>query len=59
MKEQCCVHCGATENLIEEGGQFCGGTWYLCQKCDEEVKRFAEFMKSDEFKELISKVNNI
>lgn len=53
-----CESCGSEEDLIESGGQFCGGTWYLCQKCDEEAKRFAEFMKSDEFKQIISSNGN-
>lgn len=32
MEQQTCLDCGTTENLIEEGGQFCG-TWYKCQPC--------------------------
>lgn len=32
MKQEKCLDCGTTENLIEEGGQFCG-TWYKCQPC--------------------------
>ena len=38
-----CESCESTENLIEysqreaSGGQFCGGTWYLCTRCDDEI----------------------
>ena len=38
-----CESCGSKEDLIESGGQFCGGTWYLCTRCDDEAKKFAEF----------------
>lgn len=55
-----CESCESTENLIEysqreaSGGQFCGGDWWICKKCDDEAKRFAELMKSDKFKDLLS-----
>ena len=49
-----CEACSSTENLIESGGQFCGGTWWICQRCEDEAKMFSEFMKSEEFKELIN-----
>ena len=52
-----CESCGSKEDLIESGGQFCGGDWYICRCCDDKAKKFSEFMKSDEFKELISKHN--
>ena len=32
MCKQSCIHCGATENLIEEGGQFTG-YWMICGGC--------------------------
>ena len=32
MCEQSCIHCGATENLIEEGGKFTG-YWMICGGC--------------------------
>ena len=50
-----CESCESTENLIEAGGQFCGGTWWICKKCDDEAKRFAEFMKSDVYLEALKK----
>ena len=32
MTKHSCVHCGATENLLEEGGQFTG-YWLICGGC--------------------------
>ena len=54
MKEEC-ISCYSTENLIEAGGQFCGGMWWRCKKCDYESKAFAEFMKSDVYLEHLKK----
>ena len=51
-----CVHCEATENLIESGGQFCGGTWYVCVECDDKGKKFQEWMKSPEFLETLKRI---
>ena len=53
-KEISCEACNSTEDLIESGGQFCGGDWWICKKCDDAAKRFAELMKSDKFKDLLS-----
>lgn len=50
-----CESCGSEEDLIESGGQFCGGDWWICQSCDDKAKRFSKFMESDDFKELVSK----
>ena len=49
-----CESCGSEEGQIESGGQCCGGDWWICKKCDDEANRFAEFMKSEEFKELLN-----
>lgn len=49
-----CESCGSEEDLIESGGQFCGGDWWICRKCDGEAKRFDEFMRSEEFKQILS-----
>lgn len=51
-----CVDCRATQNLIESGGQFSGGTWYVCAECDDKGKKFQEWMKSPEFLEVLCKV---
>ncbi len=44
-----CEACGSTKDLVESGGQFCGGTWYLCKKCDNEAtmsaKQFTQRLK--------------
>lgn len=53
-----CVDCGVTQNLIESGGQFSGGTWYMCVECDGRGKRYQEWMKSPEFLEVLSRVKN-
>lgn len=50
-----CESRGSTENLIESGGQFCGGTWWICQRCEDESKAFTEFMKSDVYLEALKK----
>lgn len=55
INDSSCEACGSTEDLVESGGQFCGGDWYLCKKCDDASKRFTEFMKSEEFKNLLNK----
>lgn len=39
MKEEC-ISCRSTDSLIEAGGQFCGGTWWLCQRCDDKSNSF-------------------
>lgn len=54
MKEEC-ISCCSTENLIEAGGQFCGGMWWICKKCDDEAKAFTAFMKSDVYLEHLKK----
>ena len=44
-----CESCGSTENLIEysqreaSGGQFCGGDWWICKKCDDEATKAAMY----------------
>lgn len=49
MKEEC-ISCYSTENLIEEGGQFCGGTWYLCGGCyleqEESSRKLQEIIEN-------------
>lgn len=30
-----CESCGSKEDLIESCGQFCGGDWWICKKCDD------------------------
>ena len=50
-----CESCGSKENLIESGGQFCGGEWWVCKSCDDESKRISEFIKSGRFKEFVFK----
>lgn len=55
MKDESCIDCGSKEGLVEAGGQFCGGTWWVCETCDEDSARVANWMKSEEFKELLSK----
>ena len=55
MKQVCCESCGSTESLIESGGQFSGGAWWLCQRCDDKAKAFTEFMKSDVYLEHLKK----
>lgn len=51
-----CEDCGATENLIESGGQFRGGTWYVCAECDDKGKKFYEWTNSAEFLELLKSI---
>lgn len=53
-----CIECGSTENLILSGGQFCGGDWWICKECDEKAKKFAQWMKSDEFLYLVYQASN-
>lgn len=52
----CCEDCGATQDLIESGGQFSGGTWYVCIECDDKGKKFQEWMKSPEFLETLKRI---
>lgn len=56
MEEDKCESCGSKEHLIESGGQFCGGTWYVCHSCDERDRKFQEWMKSPEFLEVLKRV---
>ena len=56
VKTKCCVDCGATKNLIESGGQFSGGTWYVCSTCDGRGNKFLEWMKSPEFLETLKRI---
>lgn len=51
-----CESCGATEDLIEAGGQFCGGVWWVCVECDNKGKKFQEWMKSPEFLETLKRI---
>ena len=52
-----CESCGSKEDLIESGGQFCGGDWWICPSCDDKNKKFAQWMKSEEFLDLVHKDN--
>lgn len=52
-----CIECGNRENLLLSGGQFCGGDWWICQSCDDKNKKFAQWMKSEEFLDLVHKAN--
>lgn len=52
-----CIECGNIENLLISGGQFCGGDWWICQSCDDKNKKFAQWMKSEEFLDLVHKAN--
>lgn len=54
MKDEC-ISCHSTENLIEAGGQFSGGMWWLCKKCDDEAEAFTAFTKSDVWLEQVKK----
>lgn len=54
MKEEC-ISCSSVEELVESGGQFCGGIWFLCKKCDDQGKALTEFMKSDAYLEHLNK----
>lgn len=38
-----CESCGSEEDLIESGGQFCGGDWWICKKCDDEATKAAMY----------------
>lgn len=51
-----CESCGTTENLIESGGQFSGGTWYVCVECDNKWKKFQEWLKWPEFLETLKRI---
>ena len=51
-----CESCSGTENLIESGGQFCGGTWWICQRCYDEHNKFSAFLKTDVYMEAFKKV---
>lgn len=51
-----CIECCSEENLIESGGQFQGGVWFICSTCKEKNDRTTEFMKTEEFQEVFNKV---
>ena len=38
-----CESCGSKEDLIESCGQFCGGDWWICKKCDDEATKAAMY----------------
>lgn len=49
MKEVCqmCLQDFNRNDMIESGGQFCGGTWYVCKACNE---------KSEEQSKILNKI---
>lgn len=49
MKEICeiCLQTFNEDDMIESGGQFRGGTWYVCKACNE---------KSEEQSKILNKI---
>ena len=49
MQDESCIECNAKDNLIEVGGQFCDGTWYLCGGCylerEENHRKLTEIIE--------------